>query len=44
MPILGGSLIPDPINEGIDWRGITAVFLTCWAFLAIILLRDAGVL
>jgi hypothetical protein len=34
----------DPRNEGIDWRGSIAVFLACWVFLALILLRDAGVL
>lgn len=43
MPILGGSnVFPDPRNEGIDWRGSTAIFLATWAFLAIILLREAG--
>jgi len=37
-------MYPTPPNEGIDWRGSTAVFLITWAFLAVILLRDAGVL
>ena len=37
-------MFPDHSNEGIDWRGSTAVFLTCLVFLALILLRDAGVL
>jgi len=44
MPIFGGIVFPDPRNEGIDWRGSTAIFLTCWVFFAIILLREAGVL
>lgn len=42
MPIFGGIVFPDPTNEGIDWRGSTAIFLFTWAFLGLILLRDAG--
>lgn len=36
--------IPPSPSEGIDWRGSVAVFLVTWSFLAIILLRDSGLL
>lgn len=42
MPIFGGIVFPDPRNEGIDWRGSTAIFCTLWAFFGLMLLRDAG--
>ena len=33
-----------PASEGIDWSGSAAIFLITWSFLAIILLRDCGIL
>ena len=33
---------PQPSEEGIDWTGSLAVFLSTWSFLAIILLRETG--